>query len=241
MRKRAEPKQLQAHRRDKSRVPTWENRDAATAQAIREALLKEQGHLCAYCVRRIGPTTANGMRVDHRIPQDADQSLILAWENLFGVCDGLSNHVPPDAFGTLGPSHHCDRSKGNSKIQISPTDVSCIRTLKYAEGSGLIISSDDRFKNELDEILRLNCPVLIRARKSFLAGLIQGLNRKFGSGEWLADAIEKEVSLWSHATTDGTLREHCWIAEQFLSNRRTRALKRTPKPRKVAAKIRRTK
>src|SRR5690606_4757453 len=85
---------------------------------LREALLKEQGYICAYCMGYISilERNENGkpkIEVEHFKPQSKYPNLDLRYENLLGVCNGLSFTYPDnDAV------HHCDKTNGvNGKIQ----------------------------------------------------------------------------------------------------------------------------
>ena len=48
--------------------PLGTNYESAPKQAIRDALAREQGHLCAYCMGRIEPSERS-MKIDHLAPQ----------------------------------------------------------------------------------------------------------------------------------------------------------------------------
>lgn len=51
---------------------------------IQQALIRDQGGLCAYCGGRL----TQKMKVEHFVPRSADQDLILDWNNLLGCCNG---------------------------------------------------------------------------------------------------------------------------------------------------------
>lgn len=56
---------------------------------IKQALLLEQGYICAYCMRRI---KKEKMTIEHYIPQAADEGLALEYHNMLGVCMGESRY-----------------------------------------------------------------------------------------------------------------------------------------------------
>jgi uncharacterized protein (TIGR02646 family) len=56
-----------------------------------EALLAEQGHICAYCMRRISLDRKNGkpcIEIEHYLSQKLHPKLNLRWKNMIGVCNG---------------------------------------------------------------------------------------------------------------------------------------------------------
>jgi uncharacterized protein (TIGR02646 family) len=93
-------------------------------QALRDALVRDQGALCAYCQRRISAGfDAMGrpcMTVEHWAAQASRPDLALTWTNLLGVCRG-SAPVPPDLRGaSLKP--HCDVSRANKPLFLHPVE-----------------------------------------------------------------------------------------------------------------------
>jgi uncharacterized protein (TIGR02646 family) len=69
-----------------------------------EALLEEQGHICAYCMRRISLDRKNSkpcIEIEHYLSQKLHPKLSLRWENMIGVCNG-----------DTVLEGHCDKAKG---------------------------------------------------------------------------------------------------------------------------------
>ena len=73
---------------------------------LKDSLLKEQGYLCAYCMARIDK---DHMKVEHFKPQSLYPQDILAYGNLLACC-----------LGKTQDESHCDTSKGNAEISLSP-------------------------------------------------------------------------------------------------------------------------
>ena len=72
---------------------------------LREALLKEQGYLCAYCMRRIPTKDSNSdetSRIEHVKSRKNHPELQLDYSNMVICC--------PGAIGD-GVSFHCDKSR----------------------------------------------------------------------------------------------------------------------------------
>ena len=106
-----------------------DDRDPDVKIQLRESLLKEQGHLCAYCMRRI--TDAKDTKIEHfeaRTPENE-----LQYHNLLAVCRG----------GDGGPvrAMSCDTKKGNRPIFINPLNKSDMERIYYSN-SGELHSSD---------------------------------------------------------------------------------------------------
>ncbi len=137
---------------------------------IRNHLLIEQGHTCAYCMNRINVTN---MKVEHWACQQRNSDLQLSYQNLLGCCNGNE--------GTSPKNQTCDTRKGNSDISYSPADrrhlVSNI--VKYSS-DGVISSSDANFDRELNLVLNLNHHRLKENRKSVLQVVQKKLNNKAG-------------------------------------------------------------
>ena len=83
---------------------------------VREMLLKEQGYLCAYCMRRID---INHMKIEHWFPENELSDIErLDYRNMLGSCEG---HID----GTNGKKDDtCDSHKSGDKITVNPLDNS---------------------------------------------------------------------------------------------------------------------
>ncbi|MDM8338404.1 hypothetical protein [Mediterranea massiliensis] len=75
---------------------------------LREALLKEQGYLCAYCMRRIPIRDTNSnetTRIDHILSRRNHPELQLNYSNMVVCCPGA-----------ITSDFHCDKQKGENDI-----------------------------------------------------------------------------------------------------------------------------
>lgn len=131
-----------------------------------ESLIKEQGYICAYCMRRIPcrdrlyekdgqnyALTQEDSRVEHVKSRKAHPDLQLNYDNMVLCCPG---HI--------GADEHCDRLKGERDLSFSPTDTMIINSLSY-KNDGTIISSVSEYDKELNDVLNLNTPLLKANRK----------------------------------------------------------------------------
>lgn len=138
---------------------------------VKEQLLNEQHHSCAYCTAKI---SFEKMKVEHWYPQEesgkpGNTNRDLDYSNLLAVCQGC----------TVSGIEHCDTSKKNRLIDISPLRSEHIDAISYASFSGKISSRNEKHQEELDSVLKLNIDLLAAKRKSLLNHFKLGLHRKY--------------------------------------------------------------
>ena len=187
--------------------------DSADKSALRQALFKEQGGICGYCMRRIN--VAAGEVTDTRIEHLKPRTISLAennvaetlyYGNMILCCDG-----DIDNDGNV----HCDNSKGEQPISFTPFDVAAINTISYSSKDGKIKSSNSQYDKELDKVLNLNHTRLAGNRKAVIDGLIVAM----GKGTWRKSDIEHKIDYFRNRTSKGLLRPYCGVAIWFLEKR----------------------
>ena len=173
-RKGAEPEALAAYRATDG--ADWKG--FAGRQAVREALVRDQGALCAYCQRRIKPTIE--MKIDHWLPRsdpDGGKAGELLWHNLVGACRGVTSG------GIHGTSRHCDTSRGDrptneQRLHLHPVEGRGPdpRThVRYqANGAAFAFPPNPAVDNDL-ALLNLNCEYLRESRSQIIARLEERL------------------------------------------------------------------
>lgn len=118
-----------------------------TRGAVIEALCREQGQLCAYCMKRISPNTAH---VEHVVPQSkCAPSQDVDYDNMLAVCDGN------EGAGSRGVLT-CDRARGDVPLKVNPLRPETLAEIRY-RSDGIICSDDAGVQRDLDETLNLNC------------------------------------------------------------------------------------
>lgn len=164
-----EPPSLETYRRTAS-SPTWDDytsKDDAHALATRE-----QRQICAFCQVSV-KYGARPWKLAHVVPQHAPrtaglpdgQGLQLSWNNIVCVCRGGDNTGKPRVM-------HCDSSQGNTRL------LPALDPVQFADGSlrfnwdGRITSADSEVQTQLDEVLGLNRPPVIRGRQGALEALM---------------------------------------------------------------------
>lgn len=161
----------------------YRNTPGADYKAIPElvdSLLREQGYICAYCMRRIpckdnlckkDRLTQEDHRVEHIKSRKLHDDLKLDYNNMVMCCPG---HI--------GSEDHCDRLKGEKDISFSPLDKNFIATVKY-RSDGTILSTDTTCNDEMNKILNLNTELLRKNRYNMLTEVIKEINSKCKNGQ----------------------------------------------------------
>ena len=157
IKKGREPAKLQQYKRKKA--ASFDAMDTDVKSEVRQALLKEQGHLCAYCMRKIDATD---IKIEHYQARNSDNEL--QYSNLLAVCKGNE--------GQRYELQTCDTHKKNTPIKINPLNEQHMQTIYYTN-NGEIHSENMDFEKDLTEILNLNNPKgsLLNARSTALKAL----------------------------------------------------------------------
>ena len=142
---------------------------------VLDALLEEQGHLCAYCMCKI-PDKSGKARIEHIIPQSKEPDAALDYRNMLAVCYGNDASVIPE-FKT------CDARRGNRDLSLNPLNQSTLTSIKY-KNDGRIFSDNEEVNKELNDILNLNCQarLLSSSRKQALDAMIGFIHKRKKNG-----------------------------------------------------------
>ena len=175
---------------------------------LKDSLLKEQGYLCAYCMARIDE---GHMRVEHFKPRSHYPDDTFTYGNLLACCQGK----------TQGESH-CDTSKGDDEIKLSPLEPSCVNTLSYESGTGAIKSSNKDYNHDLDT-LNLNAHIVKRNRRDVLRGVIMALppaqTKTQRGSEFNSSTRSHQLKRWRSVDEEGKRRAYCGIVIYFLEKK----------------------
>jgi uncharacterized protein (TIGR02646 family) len=131
------------------RPPTWADLQNPQKSALHDALCHEQGHICCYCNRRIGPDNSH---VEHIIARSREPSRALDYGNLLASC---GRDDPP-------PILTCGHSKGGQSLPVTPLQPDC-ETRFYYTAAGEIRGLDGDAM-ETTRICNLNADALVRLR-----------------------------------------------------------------------------
>jgi TIGR02646 family protein len=172
---------------------------------LKDSLLKEQGYLCAYCMARIDK---DHMKVEHFNPQSLYPDDTFTYGNLLACCQGKTQGEP-----------HCDTSKGDDEIKLSPLKPSCVDTLSYEFGTGAIKSSNEDYNHDLDT-LKLNAHIIKQNRHAALRAVITDLQKKKQRGlEFNSSTISHQLKIWRSVNEKGKRKAYCGIVIYFLEKR----------------------
>ena len=186
--------------------------DGANKEDIRQALLEEQGYLCAYCMCRI---SAENMKIEHWQSQSEHQAKELDYSNMLGVCNGNAEHVQRDTT--------CDTHRGNSPLTINPLDAAMIDKIAYSTSDGKIYSKDAVINHDLNEVLNLNCNspdvYLCINRKEVFDQFIQMIGRKMKEGIWEKNMLQRLLRRYEEKDAEGKYRPYSGIVIWYLKKR----------------------
>ncbi|NJO01057.1 MAG: TIGR02646 family protein [Bacteroidia bacterium] len=143
-------------------------------QALKTALLKEQGYLCAYCLGKIGlELGANNkpkVEVEHVKPRKKYPKDELDYNNMVAVCNGLSE-IYPDKVKV----HHCDKTQGSEGKMNGMVELKKLNPLHKASSEDLIgynlngkiksFKLDPDVEHDLNTALNLNNDSLMKNRR----------------------------------------------------------------------------
>lgn len=181
---------------------------------VREALLREQGCICAYCMRRISLKWDKQLKkprteIEHYQSQELRSDKQLDYQNMLGVCNGVS-----------GVHKHCDKTtggKGDGKVilkKLNPLDQECERLLTYnANGEVQSIFDEEEVREEIERILNLNNQNLKEYRKTALDKFWEDFKKRNASkSAWTKELFEKEIKELQKKDKKGKYKPYC----QFL-------------------------
>ena len=181
-----EPLSLKIYR---EKTPNSSYNGFSDKKIIRETLLKEQGHICAYCMKRISLDLNNYYKpkteIEHYLSQKNFPEKDLDYTNILGVCNGNSN-------GIL----HCDKSKNNLNLKIlNPLKLKTSEHLINYTLSGLIVSKSNNLdvKHDINKILNLNNDKLIQFRNDALDKAKKDFIKQNPKKQWTKKMFDNEI------------------------------------------------
>jgi uncharacterized protein (TIGR02646 family) len=178
---------------------------------IRDGLLQDQGHLCAYCMQRI---KAHKMKVEHWQSQSACPSRQLDYANMLGCCMG--NEGNPHRQQT------CDTHKGNLPLKYNPAQLShAVQSKIRYKGDGRVDSTDSEFAQQIENVLNLNQTRLVSNRLAVLDEIQRQLSKK--TGQRAKSEISQQIEQAKKLNDKGQLRPFSGLILNYLSKRLKKA------------------
>lgn len=179
IKKGKEPKELLKYRKQEN--ASYASMPSDVKKKVVENLLLEQGHLCAYCMRRIeAEDKKHRTTIEHCTPQAATtEEERLNYKNMVAVCWGNRDaHSNEDKC--------CDARRGSLKSkeqEMKVLDVfrgSTLTEIKYS-ADGTIFSDNPYVDEDLNKRLNLNCKALglKENRKKALAAVQKNIYSRY--------------------------------------------------------------
>lgn len=174
---------------------------------LRDALLNDQGYICAYCMNRIGK---NNSKIEHIKSQSPNKypELQLEYSNMVICCKGKTKNEA-----------HCDTSKGDEDISFDIFSDSFFNTISYKSSDGEILSTNTVYNKEINKILNLNHKTIKINRFSVLDGVIKSISKK---KDWTKKGVNNQLTYWSNKDKDNKYQPYCgiiiWYLEKKLRN-----------------------
>ncbi len=212
-----EPSSLTRHKN----TPNHNYKNYSKKNDLRQNLLKGQGYLCCYCMRRIQTPTVNKMKIEHFMPysiyngENEKPDLTLDYNNLIASCKG--------GEGGSKRLYHCDKSKESIEIILNPTDRNLMAKIKFTR-NGIILTANRTYDNEIDNILNLNIQSLKDGRKMIWESLEQIIKNKFGNRTVTKSFINKKIKYWKQKDALGMSKEYCQVAIYYLTKKIKKAI-----------------
>jgi len=149
-------------RRDAPQNLSYDNLPTAEKDKVKKALLAEQGHLCAYTLRKL--RDIEDCHIEHVEPQNAAPGKDLDYTNM-AAC------IPKDggdtSFGYGAPVKAGQVVTLNSDF-VSPHSTSCSERFQFDEKGGVHEVAGDVAAQGTIATLKLNHPTLVDLRRSAL-------------------------------------------------------------------------
>lgn len=177
---------------------------------LKEALLEEQGHICAYCNGRIS-LNLNAeykprIEVEHFLPQTKHPDKDLDYENMLGVCNGI----------TIEKNEHCDKNKKEKSLKkIDPRKSDVESLVDYTLSGKIIAVAKNKDVIHDIKLLNLNDTFLEKSRKQTMDEALKKLKGKYPQKTWTKYLFEKEIEEWK-SKHKGKFRPYCQAAIWFL-------------------------
>ena len=143
----------------------------ASYDAFKQVLLEEQGYICCYCGCRIENINGDKAISEHLLPiSGRGRNKLASYDNLLISCSGDQKIDTSNSLYGVDRLH-CDASKGNEEIPVTPLIPDCDKQFQYTiDGkiSGLTQDAKDTVR-----ILNLDCVLLRLRRQSAMEILMQ--------------------------------------------------------------------
>ena len=179
--------------------PTYSDLRGEEKEAVKTALMEEQGYICCYCECKLDNEDSH---IEHIIPQSEDSSAALDFSNMACSCQKPKNRGIP---------LHCGNKKGNwyeAKSFVSPLEPDCEQCFAFTD-DGHIHSAEHRNEAARETISRLglDIPKLVALREAAIA--------PFQDENLTPSEVQKFAINYLKRTPQGTFNEF-WTTIKYL-------------------------
>jgi len=206
---------IQIHKNPGNEPQTWIDYkntpgvDYAPQSDLRNALLVEQGHICAFCMRRLplskrDPNEADFSKIAHLLTRTNHPERKFDFENMVLCC-----------AGNINGDSHCDKSQGATDITLPLFSPSLQSSISYGSYTGEIKSAHNTWDSQIKNDLQLNNALLQLNRLETLNGVRQLLEKK----KWRKAKIKEKLREWTNVDNDGRLKPYCGIIVWYLAKK----------------------
>ncbi len=174
---------------------------------LRDALLEEQGYICAYCMRRIPAKDVKvdaSSKIEHIKSQEDRPDLQLNYANMAICCPGNMNDEA-----------HCDKLKGSNSVSFNLHTSALQQSISYGSLDGSISSSNHTWNEEMNATLNLNHGLLKANRREALESIIVLMN----AAGWTNQAINAKLKQWRQRNAEGKYYQFCGIVIWYLEKK----------------------
>jgi uncharacterized protein (TIGR02646 family) len=193
--------------------PTWRNFQNPEKTIVHNALIKDQGHICCYCMREIGKETSHIEHVNPRSGTGEEERL--SYANMLTSCDAEDQQKRNGQNGNdeLLQQHcgHYRQTWYDTALYVSPLIPDCEKRFRFYDDGAIRPVDDDPGAKATIEKLRLNYSLLIKNRKAAITDATFDIDT-------LTDAqIVERFREFSERDADGKFKEYCTAVQQVLS------------------------
>lgn len=176
---------------------------------LRSALLRDQGYICAYCMRVIpvqkkDPNQSEDSKIEHIKPRTKYPAEERLYSNMVVCCPGYINS-----------SDHCDKSKKSEEIHFSPFDHNVQESISYSSKDGAMKSTNTQWQKDIDEVICLNNPMLKVNRLQTLDGVKSILFKK----KYSIKVLEEKLKEWGRPDAEGKRKAYCGVVIWYLEKK----------------------
>jgi len=182
--------------------PSWDGLSKPEKPEVHTALLAEQGYICCYCNRRIGPDQERS-HIEHIKSRSHYPLNTLDYDNLVASCQGENENNKPV---------HCGNAKADwpspssETLLVSPLDKECEAAFEFTAIGEIIPSSHFKRQESAAETIKrlgLDVPKLVAARNSAVEGVIEGL------ADYTGDEVQVLIDYYNSRDENGHYTPYC--------------------------------